>query len=153
MTVDFVRPNAPNVVSPASAGVSASPSQAQAPIEDASIDTGSDDSFPIGAIIGTAVGGGLLLLAASECWCAAVCCIRVGTSRSTTAGHSALMPSSCIATHAGASCSMTKCYVCSDAVIIVVCCARRQRQAATARKLNAACDVRSVCKLSLNTTV
>ena len=75
MTVDFVVPNAPNVVSPASAGVSASPSQAQAPVEDASIDTSSDNGFPIGAIIGTAVGGGLLLLAASEDWSAAVCLI------------------------------------------------------------------------------
>lgn len=66
MTVDFVVPNAPTVVSPASAGVSASPSQAQAPVEDASIDTSSDNGFPIGAIIGTAVGGGLALLLASE---------------------------------------------------------------------------------------
>jgi cytochrome c5 len=41
-----------------------------------------------------------------------------------------------------------KCYMSYDAVVIVVCCARRQRQAATARKLNAACDVRPALRTS-----
>lgn len=66
MTMDFVRPAAPQVVSPASAGISAASSQAAAaPITDASI-VPTNSSFPLGGIIGIAVGGGLLLLLAGE---------------------------------------------------------------------------------------
>lgn len=65
MTVNFVVPNAAAVTSPASAGVTASDQAAGAPIADASIVT-NDDSFPLAAIIGIAVGGGILLLLAGE---------------------------------------------------------------------------------------
>lgn len=153
MTMDFRQPREPVVVSPASAGVSASVSQAAAPIEDASI-VKTDNSFPLGGIIGIAVGGGLLLLLAGEGLqvsfiCQPLCAVPSMPTlwQAVARTVSWLLPARRKVAQFWARGHSESSLVCvlQPAVILIVCCARRQRRASTARKLNAACEVRQAC--------